>query len=429
MSQALNTPGAARERSSSPLVRTTILVVFLGWTLSYADRQLITIALPFIGTSFDISKAEQGLIVSAFFLAYAVMQIPGGMLTDRFGAKLIATVGLVAWSVFTMISGLMPGLIALLVVRVLFGIGEGVFPSASMRILAERVPRETRMSATGWTLSSNAVGTLAAATLGAVLIARTSWHVAFFVFGVIGLGASALFWRRLPDAPAVSDEATPAVPLSGGRLLRTPAMYSFTAMFFGYGVIVWGLTTWVPSYLYDGLHVPITKASLLMVPVVVLSAAGIVYGGRLADRFNGRTRPIVIPAMIAAIILLVAASQVRSVGLFVLLIGLGAASASVTYMSVYAMPMRNLLPAVSGVGTAIVTVGSQLAGIITPVLMGAVVDHFSFSAAFALLAVGGLISIVATLLAPQTADAFKGRVGDLAIEAIDEPASDVAGGR
>lgn len=93
----------------------------------------MTVALPFIKVEFGLSAVESGMVVSAFFAAYAIMQVPGGMLADRFGVRRVATAALVWWSAFTAFTGLVGHYFQMLAVRFLFGLGEGSIPRAPSR--------------------------------------------------------------------------------------------------------------------------------------------------------------------------------------------------------------------------------------------------------------------------------------------------------
>src|SRR5690606_23764449 len=89
--------------------RRTIALLVGVYIIDYIDRVMIAIALPLIGAEFGLTRTEQGLVVSAFAIAYMVSQLPGGVLADRMGARPLLVVSLVAWSVFTAATGLATG--------------------------------------------------------------------------------------------------------------------------------------------------------------------------------------------------------------------------------------------------------------------------------------------------------------------------------
>lgn len=409
MTAALDVRKAPRERLDRN-AKVAVALTFCAWLLSYADRQLITLALPLIGEDLGIGNTERGLLVSVFFLSYAATQIPAGLLADRFGAKRMATIGIVAWSVFTVLTGVVPGLVALLVVRFLFGIGEGLYPAASHKAIAEQTTPGQRMTANGLVLSSNALGTLLAASVGVGLVTALGWRQSFIAFGIVGFAVAGLLARWLP-APRNAAGTAPSAGAGAahGRprdLLRSWTMWRFCLMYFGVGTVTWGVSSWVPSYLHDVHGLDLHKAAALMVVPIVAAAVATVVGGRLSDRVAGRHRVVVVPAMAVAALSLVALTLFEGVAFFVGAVTVAIFAVSLCLTSVIAVPTRSLPSHLLGSASAIVITGSQLAGIVTPTVMGFLVDALSYEAAFGYLVTGAVLAAVVSLLTPQTTEAF-----------------------
>lgn len=118
--------------------KVTVALLFVAYAIDYIDRLAINLALPLLGEEFDLDYSQRGLIISTFFIAYTLAQLPGGLLADRYGAVRMALIGLVAWSVFTGLTALAWSFGTLLVVRFLFGLAQGVFPAAAVKLVAER---------------------------------------------------------------------------------------------------------------------------------------------------------------------------------------------------------------------------------------------------------------------------------------------------
>src|SRR4051812_20664517 len=122
--------------------RYTILgILSCAWLLCYVDRMVMATAIPFIAKDLHLSPLVMGGVLSAFFAGYALMQIPGGLLADRFGPRAVLTASIAWWSVLTALTGMVPGLTAMLVIRTLFGVGEGPFPSSAAKALSNWFPR------------------------------------------------------------------------------------------------------------------------------------------------------------------------------------------------------------------------------------------------------------------------------------------------
>ncbi|HQR91683.1 MAG TPA: MFS transporter, partial [Caulobacter sp.] len=106
-------------------------LLYLAFCISYIDRAAMSLALTQVGKEFSLKPDELGAVLSIFFLGYALMQIPGGWLADRFGSKYVVIVTIAAWSVFTILTSQAWSLVSLLAIRFIFGLAEGGFPSAS----------------------------------------------------------------------------------------------------------------------------------------------------------------------------------------------------------------------------------------------------------------------------------------------------------
>src|SRR3954452_18130540 len=117
--------------------------------LTYYDRQCIVRAQESIQASLNLNDAQMGLVFGTFWLAYALFEIPGGWMGDRFGARFTLTRIVLAWSLFTSLTGAATGFYSLLTYRLLFGVGEaGAYPNIA-RIQSQWLPSTERARASG----------------------------------------------------------------------------------------------------------------------------------------------------------------------------------------------------------------------------------------------------------------------------------------
>ncbi|WP_406013438.1 MFS transporter [Streptomyces sp. NBC_00984] len=400
-------PRIPRPETANRTVRTTVVLLFAAWLVDYSDRLVINLVLPSIGEDFDLDRGQQGLIVSAFFLAYAACQIPGGMLADRFGGKRVTCWALLVWSLFTALTGLAWSFAALLVLRFAFGVAEGIFPSAGTKVLVERTTPEERMGANGLIMSSNALAAVVTPLAVAPLISVFGWRSAFFSTAALGVLVLVAIRMRLPDPLARTEPDAGARDRRDVReLLRMGVLWRFALMMFGYCVIVWGLNTWVPSYLSEERGISLTSAGALVAIPALGAAAATIVGGRLADRFEGHHRKVIVPGMtVAALALLLMAFSASIVG-FIAFGTLAVFAASLCYMPIFAVPLRSLAPEHVGVGSAVIVFGGQVAGMVAPPVMGVLADTFSFQVAFAFLVLGAVIAAVMAVATPQDTTSF-----------------------
>ncbi|MFJ9041810.1 MFS transporter [Streptomyces sp. NPDC102406] len=399
--------------------RTTAVLLFVAWAVDYIDRQVINLALPSIGETFGLSHGQRGLIVSAFFLTYALTQIPAGLVAGRFGGVRVMCVALVLWSLFTGLTALAWSFTALLVFRGLFGVAQGLYPAAAIDTLSRRSVPAQRLTANGWIQSSNAVGGLLAAVLGGILLQHFDWRVMFAAVSVLGLAVVVVIRRRMPD-PLPADRTGPVLARTEGAasaVLRSPVIWGFAAMFFAYDTVVWGVNSWSASYLMEQRGLRVADAGLVSLAPTLVAAVTAVVGGRLSDRFEGRPRRIVLPAMTAAAVLLVVLPLTTSLAAFIAVATLISGVIGLCYIPCFSVPLRSLPPGLAATASGIILFGGQLSGILVPTLFGHVVDAFSYRVAFWSLALGPALAVAAVLRVPQTSPAFLARLRAVTLNA------------
>ncbi|MFI1917443.1 MFS transporter [Nocardia sp. NPDC020380] len=404
--------------------RITVMLLFAAWVVDYIDRTVINFALPSIGSDLGLDHTQLGLLVSVFFIAYALVQVPGGLLADRYGALKVGMIGLLAWSIFTGLTAIAWSFAVLLAMRFLFGLVQGVFPAAALKALAERTRPEQRTTATGWTNASNAAGVLAAAVIAGIALPTVGWRAMFGIISVLGV-ATILAWRRWMPEPLPQEE----IPLAPGgskaerrAVLFSPSLLGFAAIFFGYDVLIWGVTAWTPTFLHEQRGISLGTIAFAAVPITLAAAAGTILGARLSDRLGGRPRVIVVPAMTVTAGLLFLLPRL-DFPLFVVVGTVMTLLAGLAYMPAFAVPLRALPSAYMGVAAGVIIFGGQLAGVFSPLIFGVITDHLSYTAAFEAMAAGPLLAIIAAVLVPQTAEAFRAAVAARSAVTIPEKES------
>jgi sugar phosphate permease len=417
---------------ATTVARRTVGLLFAAWLVDYIDRLVIVLALPSIEKEFGLNKTEGGLILSAFFIAYAVSQVPGGFIADRFGAKRTMLAALALWSAFTGLTGLAVSFGMLLFVRVLFGITEGIFPGASMKAISERTPSHQRMTANSLMLASNPLGAALAPLVAAPVMIAFGWKETFWVVAGLGLVMAIVMWRALPAplgaqansdsvaAAAPKDAARPAAPvIRASDLLRHSMLYRFALMFVGFDLVSWGLVSWVPSYLIQARGVNIAHTAVYTAVPWLAATVSTVAGGLLFDRFFvGRHRWVVIPSMMVTGIMLVLMITSHSTQQFVLFETLGMAFMWLSFMPIFGLPLRMLPASVAGLAGGLVNFGGQFAGALAPFIMGWLADTYGFTAAFSFLLLGVVIAIGASLWTPQRPEVFAEAFG---LDAVEQP--------
>jgi MFS family permease len=170
--------------------------------LSFLDRAAISQAAPSIVKELHLSPVQMGLVFSAFGVTYALCEIPGGWLCDRFGARKLLTRVVVLWSILTAATGLAWSFQSLAITRLLFGVGEsGCFPGLA-RVFRTWLPERERNVAEGIKAASARFGAALTPGLMAALFVYFTWRQVFGLFGLLGVVWGVLFYGWYRDRPA-----------------------------------------------------------------------------------------------------------------------------------------------------------------------------------------------------------------------------------
>jgi sugar phosphate permease len=292
-----------------------LLLISLMYLITYLDRVNISAAAPVISKEFGFDKVTMGAIFSAFVWAYALFQVPGGWLGDRFGPRRMLTIIVTYWSIMTAATAAATGAVSFMVVRFLFGIGEGgAFPVAT-RAMQLWYPPQERGFVQGITHSASRLGAAIAPPIVIAIMTAFGWHWAFYVCGAVGIVWAAWWWfayRNLPEEHGLVNraelerirgtdaqgnvnppkiEARPTVPWA--TLLRSPNMWAIMCAYFTYVYCLWIFLSWLPSYLVDYRHFTLIKVGWLASLPLLAGVVGDTVGGLATDwllRKTGKAR-------------------------------------------------------------------------------------------------------------------------------------------
>src|SRR5438128_340305 len=198
----ITTEDGLRTATSPTQVRRVVLgLTVSAYMITYMDRVVISAAVPSIQKEFGFSLLTMGWILSSFRLAYALFQIPGGWLGDRFGPRRVFSAIVTWWSVFTSLTASAWNASSMVVVRFLFGMGEaGAFPIAPRSLSRWVLPAE-RGFVQGLTHAGSRLGGALTPPIVVFMIVRYGWRTPFFAFGSLGLVWAATWYWYFRDGP------------------------------------------------------------------------------------------------------------------------------------------------------------------------------------------------------------------------------------
>lgn len=400
-------------------VRLLILaLISFGTVINYLDRSVLGIAAPLVTRDLGLSAAMMGVIFSAFSWSYAAAQVPGGILLDRFGTRLVYFVSVSVWSLFTLSQGLVNSLGALLGCRLGLGLAEAPCYPANSRVFGTWFPRAERARANGACSVGQYFGLAFLSPALYWVAANWGWRALFFLAGALGVLFAAIWLQvyREPQLGRGINRAELDYIERGGGLGRTVVRTAFSwrnlrqllgkRQFLGaaFGQFASNTTltfflTWFPTYLASARHMQLQKAGIFAVLPYIAASIGVLLGGWLSDwlirktgsQTLGRKLPIVAGLLMATTI--IGANFVRSdvaVVAIMSFVFFGQGMCNLGWTLITELAPKQLM----GLTGGLFNLFTNLAGIVTPLVVGIIVgDTGSFFGAFTFIGTVALLGV------------------------------------
>jgi sugar phosphate permease len=400
-------------------VSRNMLVMFCAMSfIIYLDRVNLAAAAGPIKAELGLSNTTLGLAFSAFGYTYAIFQLVGGWLADRFGARRTLIACAAIWVVATMATGLVGGLASLCTVRLLLGIGEGAALPAQARAIANWTPAPRRGMAQGLTHSCSRLGNAIAPPVVAALITWYSWRAAFVAVGVLTafwLVAWMLYFRDDPARhPGVSADELAALPvmeaMDGGTHAHSPWWAIFRRMcptIAVYFCMVWSNTlffSWMPIFFMQSQHLDIKSSALYSSGVFFAGVLGDLLGGVISDRILKRTgrvafarQSVITVSLLGGLVFFVPVLVSHGVVTIALCLSAAFFFLELTIGPIWAVPV-DVAPREAGTASGMLNFGAAIATIVSPIVFGAVIDltgswTLPFAGAIGFLLLGAIITM------------------------------------
>ena len=405
-------------------------LLFLISVVTYLDRINISVAGKQMSEELGLTDLEFGTIFSAFVLGYALFQIPGGWLGDRFGYKKVLVSALILWSLFTALTPLAPAspLVSLLgvvgaicLVRFLIGLSESVSYPCSTALAGKWFPPQERGRAIGTIFAGLGVGAALTSPIVAWLVVSYSWQLSFYICALVGilLGLVLVFYlTEWPQHhPHISESELEYI--REGRTARTPAgsattraktpwmkiltnrdVFLLFASYVCIGYTVYIYFAWFYRYLTDERGFDAMNASYFAVFPFLAMTVTAPLGGWLTDRLMLRVgkrtarRIIVMGGKLPCLPLLFLGGRVDNDYLAIAFLSLGFGLAFLG-TNCYWTTAIELMPNHAGTIGAMMNMGTTVAGAFSPILTPLIKDQYGWPAAWT---VAGFFTLGAAIL-------------------------------
>lgn len=397
--------------------RNFLLLLCMMEFVLFIDRVNLAAAAPVIQKDLGLSNLALGFAFSAFNYSYAPFQLVGGWFADRFGARRTLTVCGITWSLTTIATAAVRGLGSLFAVRLVLGMGEGATLPAANRALSNWTSVASRGMAVGLTHSAGRLGAGAAAPIVALLISWFSWRVSFVVLGISSAFWAAAWWWYFHEDPrqhpgissaelVALSAADPERRIGYGPVPWRRLIPRMTPMMIGYfcqGWTGWLYVTWMPSLLSKNYGLELKKSSLFYAGTLLCAMIAELLGGVVTDHLLRRTGSLQIARslLIAASWVLAVASLLPAILVHDLLIGMMGFTLALFFLGFAISPIwtatMDIAPAYAGSASALMNAAGAVAGIISPVAFGWILERTGswttpFTVSLGLLLFGAIVT-------------------------------------
>lgn len=419
-----STGGAAAASVAVPAERTrfisttTWMTIVLSsmYLIMYLDRVNVSIAAKDIMKEFSLSNVQIGLAFSAFSWPYLVGQLAGGWFAKQFGSRVALVFCGMLVAISTFATGFVTGLVSLFVVRLALGCGEGPSFSAATAAMRDWYPERRFGFIQGITHSAARLGGAIAPPIVAFIIALGGWRWAFIVCGILSGIWAAVWWVYFRDDPHKHPGMTEkelsrlAPPSKVTRKTKMPffalakRIASVTAVDFCYGWTLWVFISWIPLYFMNRHHLDLKHSAALAGLAFFAGVVGDTIGGTFSDWLYVKTgnkriaRNLLIAVCLSlAGLFLYFTMLTMDVTNVAILLGAAFFFLELVVGTIWAVPM-DITREFAGMAGGMMNFGFGLAGIISPIVFGWVIDKTNnwdipFGLTVAICAVGAVLTV------------------------------------
>jgi len=359
----------------------SVITLFLVGLLENISKNAINVAMIPLTKAFDLNPSQIGLVLSCFFATYSIMTFLGGVLSDKLGAKKVLAISVIAAGACSGLIGMVTSFAMLIALRCILGITQGVFPAASSVAVAELFSRKKRGTGKSIITSSAPLGSAFGAIAIGALTNAFGWRVAFAVLGVVLALVGAIFFLIYkPTQPKVEKSKNSTNKMSMLSVFKIPLVWKLVICNFGFGVFLWGMVPWLPTYFSKVKHLDMVSVATLSSIPPLASFVFMIFGGVIIDKYLvGREKLFISVCCVVGSVFVGLTYTASTVILAFTYYAVANVVLGVAVPLVYILVLKYLKNDIIGQASGIVAFSQQFAGVVAPMIMGSLVTYLNGS--------------------------------------------------
>jgi sugar phosphate permease len=409
-------------------------VIFVMYTINFADRANIGVVLPMIKGEFRISNFEAGALASFFFLGYAITQIPAGFWYSKHGTRGLVTASILGFAGFTYLIGTATSAAVLKWFRLGLGLTEAPCPVGAASTINNWFPRREKATATGIYIASTQLAPVIVPPLCVWIMVQHGWRYVFYYFAIPSVLIAGVWYLLVRNRPQESRfcsasevayinnaatkesaalredrslgwidrviRAKKLLPIqTNGELFKSWNIWANTVAYFFAVSVVYGLMTWIPMYLVNAKHYSFIKMGWVAATPWLGGVTGSIIGGWISDKiFLKRRKPLMlVTTLTTAIMMVVLINVPADVSILGTCLFMTGFLLNLGYAGFTAYPMGLTTGTTFPVAISVVNTGGNLGGFFSPMIAGALLDAFSYTAVFGFFGLCAILAFIVVL--------------------------------
>lgn len=385
------------------------LALLLGWLSLYMVRVGISPILPAIMKEFDLSFTQAGLLSSAVFWAYTLMQLPSGYLGDRWGHRRFLLVGTLSWSVLCLATSVVGSFGLLLLVRFFTGMAEGTYFGNDRPLVNYYTPADKKATGQGVSALGMGLGMGLGILLAGEIAQYWGWRWVFVLYTIPSVLAFCFIYKVIKEPAKDSSPGTAVSSQSFAIVFTRPYLWCLYLSHFCVLYFFWVLGAWSPTIFMELGAGGLGSSGLYASVMGLVSIPALLISGRVSDRLRQRPErhhwPLVIGTALMALLSLLMGLVLQygvSLWWFALLLLLGGAIVWGFFPPFYALLADAVPLKVMGTTFGAANTAGFAASLVAPWLTGFLRDRMdSFASAFFLCAIVMVIGLLSLMLASR----------------------------
>lgn len=388
--------------------RTTILLLslFLGYTVVYIDKLSVSFSLIPISEEFHLEPSAKGLIMSAFFAGYAIMQIPMGLIINKVGARKVLIFSVLGIGIFAILFGFGTSLIIFMIIRFLTGfLAHSGYPSSASKELTINFPPEKRTFAQGILLSSSGIASIVGPLVLSPIITNFGWQSAYYAVTVLAIVTGIVLVVAISKSKKEVNEKN--IPQQEKISMKTVCsdkrvwILFFSA--FCINCLIYGTSNWIPSFLIAERGLTLNDAGRISAFAGIFILVGSLGGSYIVGKyFQEKEKQVVAITTILGSLFVFTLYFMNGMISLTFVLSMANLCLMIAFVTLMSIPLKLFVGARFAPSYATLGMGGILGGFVSPMLIGMLVQKSGgFISSFIFLLVMGVLSALIILLVNQ----------------------------